>query len=396
MTDDTRVEVDLVMLTERVLERGTVVKRCRCGSPLRNPWAKRCGPCRRAQPAKTARPRPPQGADQGVCIPNRGGKRSTPRSCGPVRRSRFPKARSFQSKKRPEMTEAACRSCGGPLPAPKLGKNGLAIGRPRTRCPECAAGKAKRAAPVSGAAHGPNRAAAEETIGALRLAGHLVPVDASRVAALRTTASAVDDDPQNAALRRELRFAEMNLRLSGAASGEIDAYARLMESIGGCVVNCPPRYATPRTDRETLGSEAAAIAEQLGLPLMPHQRLVVDVGLELRPGTRIPAYGLVIVSWPRQCGKTPGGPRHRPPAGAPMARSAQNRLQRPDGLRCAGEDAQRLAAAHPWLSRERRPRIGQPCKRQGGVRFQAGQQARRLHLERGAGPRPDCRFGPDR
>jgi hypothetical protein len=65
------------------------------------------------------------------------------------------------------------------------------------------------------------------------LAGHLVPVDASRVAALRTTASAVDDDPQNAALRRELRFAEMNLRLSGAASGEIDAYARLMESIGG-------------------------------------------------------------------------------------------------------------------------------------------------------------------
>jgi hypothetical protein len=69
-------------------------------------------------------------------------------------------------------------------------------------------------------------------------------------------------------------------------------------------VNCPPRYATPRTDRETLGSEAAAIAEQLGLPLMPHQRLVVDVGLELRPGTRIPAYGLVIVSWPRQCGKT--------------------------------------------------------------------------------------------
>jgi len=46
----------------------------------------------------------------------------------------------------------------------------------------------------------------------------------------------------------------------------------------------------------------AAILEVLGLPPMPHQQLVFDVGLELENG--LPAYREVIVSMPRQCGKT--------------------------------------------------------------------------------------------
>jgi hypothetical protein len=69
-------------------------------------------------------------------------------------------------------------------------------------------------------------------------------------------------------------------------------------------VSAEPRYATPRTDRETLGHEVAAVAEQLGQSLMPWQRQVADVATELQPGTRIPAYREVVVTVPRQSGKT--------------------------------------------------------------------------------------------
>lgn len=67
---------------------------------------------------------------------------------------------------------------------------------------------------------------------------------------------------------------------------------------------CLPRFATPRRmERETLGPAAAAVAEALGQPLMPWQRMVVDVGLELLPDGR-PAYREVGVTIPRQNGKT--------------------------------------------------------------------------------------------
>lgn len=71
---------------------------------------------------------------------------------------------------------------------------------------------------------------------------------------------------------------------------------------------CIPRWGTPRTpDRPTLGHEAAKIAELLGEPLMPWQRYVLDVGLELVPndrgGYRL-AYREIIVTIPRQSGKT--------------------------------------------------------------------------------------------
>lgn len=67
---------------------------------------------------------------------------------------------------------------------------------------------------------------------------------------------------------------------------------------------CEPRWATPRTtDRPSFGPAIAAVAEKLGQPLMPWQRLVADVGGELlEDGT--PAYREVVFTVPRQSGKT--------------------------------------------------------------------------------------------
>ena len=66
---------------------------------------------------------------------------------------------------------------------------------------------------------------------------------------------------------------------------------------------CEPRWATPRRDRPSLGHEVGVIARKLGLPFMPWQQLVADVGLELLP-SGLPAYRTVIVTVPRQMGKT--------------------------------------------------------------------------------------------
>jgi hypothetical protein len=70
-------------------------------------------------------------------------------------------------------------------------------------------------------------------------------------------------------------------------------------------VDCPPLFATPRDpSRDTLGGAVAAIAEQLGTPLMPWQRQVADVAMELDPATGLLAYGEVDATLPRQSGKT--------------------------------------------------------------------------------------------
>ncbi len=66
-----------------------------------------------------------------------------------------------------------------------------------------------------------------------------------------------------------------------------------------------PRWATQRRpERETLGGQVAEVAKLLGTPLMPWQRLVADVGLELDPDTGLPAYREVWFSVMRQSGKT--------------------------------------------------------------------------------------------
>ena len=67
---------------------------------------------------------------------------------------------------------------------------------------------------------------------------------------------------------------------------------------------CVPRFATPRRpERPTFGGEIAKVASGFGLPLMPWQQLVADVGGERLPDGR-PAYREIIVTVPRQSGKT--------------------------------------------------------------------------------------------
>ena len=67
---------------------------------------------------------------------------------------------------------------------------------------------------------------------------------------------------------------------------------------------CLPRFSTRRRpERQSRGNELARVAAMLGTPLMPWQRHVADVGLELTD-EGVPAYREVIVTIPRQEGKT--------------------------------------------------------------------------------------------
>lgn len=65
-----------------------------------------------------------------------------------------------------------------------------------------------------------------------------------------------------------------------------------------------PRHHTPRSDRPTRGAGVAAVAAAKGRPLMPWQRDAADVALEIDPATGLPWYGIVVVTVPRQSGKT--------------------------------------------------------------------------------------------
>ncbi len=67
-------------------------------------------------------------------------------------------------------------------------------------------------------------------------------------------------------------------------------------------MDCPPRWATPRTRRRTLGPKVTAQARQIGLTLLPWQKLVLNIALEQARGR--PAYRDVYVSVPRQSGKS--------------------------------------------------------------------------------------------
>src|SRR6266567_9250698 len=69
-------------------------------------------------------------------------------------------------------------------------------------------------------------------------------------------------------------------------------------------LSCQPRWATPRTDRPTLGGAVAAAARRFGVELMPWQRYVADVALEVNPATGLLVYREVRVTVPRQSGKT--------------------------------------------------------------------------------------------
>jgi hypothetical protein len=103
------------------------------------------------------------------------------------------------------------------------------------KCLDCATSKRRTVVPLplTEDTYGPNRLAAEDTIEALRLAGHLEPVDASRIATLRAIATALDLEPGSAPLWREFRMSETALRLSGASGAEVDSYASVMRALGG-------------------------------------------------------------------------------------------------------------------------------------------------------------------
>ncbi|HEY0644161.1 MAG TPA: hypothetical protein VGD39_12120, partial [Nocardioides sp.] len=78
--------------------------------------------------------------------------------------------------------------------------------------------------------------------------------------------------------------------------------AQLYEHYG---LTCPPRWGTPRNfDRPTYGGKIAKIARALGTPLMPWQRYVADVAMEIDPETGLFAYRGVDLTVPRQSGKT--------------------------------------------------------------------------------------------
>lgn len=68
-----------------------------------------------------------------------------------------------------------------------------------------------------------------------------------------------------------------------------------------------PQWGTPRSDRSTYGGAAAIVAaEKLGRPLFPWQRHVADVALEIDKAAGRLAYRQVVVTVPRQSGKTTG------------------------------------------------------------------------------------------
>jgi hypothetical protein len=68
-----------------------------------------------------------------------------------------------------------------------------------------------------------------------------------------------------------------------------------------------PRLGTQRNpDRPTLGGHVADVAERLGAPLMPHQRLTFDVGLEYDPDSGRFDYDEIDLTVMRQVGKTTG------------------------------------------------------------------------------------------
>lgn len=72
-------------------------------------------------------------------------------------------------------------------------------------------------------------------------------------------------------------------------------------------MDCEPRYATRRRpERKSYGHRIGKVAAKLGTPLMPWQQRVADVGLEFLEieGLLVPAYREVVVTIPRQNGKT--------------------------------------------------------------------------------------------
>jgi hypothetical protein len=82
---------------------------------------------------------------------------------------------------------------------------------------------------------GPNRKAAEKTIRSMESAGLLEPIDAIRIETLRSLATMLDQQPENASLWREYRAAEQSIR--SATTHEPDEFASLLADLSAEVGN---------------------------------------------------------------------------------------------------------------------------------------------------------------
>jgi hypothetical protein len=81
-----------------------------------------------------------------------------------------------------------------------------------------------------------------------------------------------------------------------------DFRQRLLDEYG---LTCPPRWGLPRRPHyATYGPAVAKVMTALGTPPMPHQRYLLDCGLEVDPVTGLLAYRENGLSIPRQQGKT--------------------------------------------------------------------------------------------
>jgi hypothetical protein len=66
-----------------------------------------------------------------------------------------------------------------------------------------------------------------------------------------------------------------------------------------------PRFATDRDlSRQTYGGQVAEVSQALGFPLMPWQQMVADIALEINPTTGLLQYRTIVLTVPRQSGKT--------------------------------------------------------------------------------------------
>jgi hypothetical protein len=132
---------------------------------------------------------------------------------------------------------------------------------------------------------------------------------------------------------------------------------------------CPPLYATLRDpSRKTLGGAVAKVAKALGTPLMPWQRQVADVALEVDPRTGLLVYGEVDLTVPRQQGKTTlelGVMVHRCRtwARSRVLYSAQDRIH----------------ARKKWEDEHVATLARSPFADEFGVRYQRGDEAVRWH-----------------
>src|SRR6266704_2030704 len=69
--------------------------------------------------------------------------------------------------------------------------------------------------------------------------------------------------------------------------------------------SCSPKWVTlRRPERDSFGGELASVAGKLGQPFMPWQRDAAMVGCEIDGRTGLPAYRKVLITVPRQQGKT--------------------------------------------------------------------------------------------